>query len=52
MEIDYDKILKEGLVRYKELEFADIPPEDEIEHNFSVYSFSAAHFFNFTVYQP
>ncbi len=31
----YDKILREGLIRYKELEFADIPPEDEIEHVFS-----------------
>ncbi len=32
---NYDELLKEGLIRYKEQEFAHIPPEDEIDHVFS-----------------
>ena len=31
----YDDILREGLIRYKQLEFANVPPEDEINHIFS-----------------
>ncbi len=35
MGVEYDEILKHGLIRYKEREFAIIPPENEIKYNFS-----------------
>lgn len=32
---NYDELLKQGLIRLKELEFSDVPSEEEIEHDFS-----------------
>ncbi len=32
---DYDELIKQGLAEYFNLEFSDIPPENEIEHEFS-----------------
>ena len=31
----YDKLLKQGLIKLKEIEFNDVPKEEEIEHDFS-----------------
>ncbi len=32
---NYDELLKQGLIRLKEIEFSGVPKEEEIEHNFS-----------------
>ncbi len=32
---DYDELIKQGLAEYFNLEFSDVPPENEIEHEFS-----------------
>ena len=32
---NYDELLKKGLTRLKEIEFSDVPLEEEIEYNFS-----------------
>lgn len=31
----YDELLKQGLIKLKEIEFSGVPKEEEIEHNFS-----------------
>ncbi len=35
MEINYDELIKQGLKEYFELEFASVPPNDEIDVTFS-----------------
>ncbi len=32
---DYDELIRQGLAEYFNIEFSDVPPEDEIEHEFS-----------------
>ena len=31
----YDELLKQGLIKLKEIEFSGVPKEEEIEYNFS-----------------
>ncbi len=31
----YDELLKQGLIKFKEIEFSSVPKEEEIEHDFS-----------------
>ncbi len=35
MEINYDELIEQGLKEYFELEFASVPPNDEIDVTFS-----------------